>query len=175
LLGLGQADFVAHQTHQVFGIAAVVDGERFVQADAAGEVAQQARADAVEGAGPGQAGGRLAAAHAQHPVQHVAGAVGHLGGGAPRKRQQQDALRIGAAGDQARHPVRQRIGLARAGAGDHQQGPHRRRRGADVVFDGGALLGIEAGEGVFRGDRSGGGGHEAIFVQERLQLYIYPV
>jgi hypothetical protein len=78
---------VAHQAHQVFRIAAVVDGEGLVQADAARVVAQQARADAVEGAGPRQAGGRLAAAHAQHPVQYIAGAVGHFGGGAARKRQ----------------------------------------------------------------------------------------
>jgi hypothetical protein len=71
--------------------------------------------------------------------------------------------------------VRERVGLARTGAGDHQQRAHRRRRQANVVLDGGTLLRIEAGEGIFRGDRSGGGGHEAIFVQERLQLYIYPV
>ena len=59
LLGLRQADLVAHHAHQVFGIAAVVDGERLLQADAPRVLAQQARADAVEGAGPGQVGKRL--------------------------------------------------------------------------------------------------------------------
>ena len=50
VLGLRQADLVAHHAHQVFGIAAVVDGEGLLQADARRVLAQQPRADAVEGA-----------------------------------------------------------------------------------------------------------------------------
>ena len=63
----------------------------------------------------------------------------HLGGGAAREGQQQDAARIGAAHDQVGDPVRQRVGLARAGAGDDEQRPC-------VMLDGAPLLGIERGE-----------------------------
>ena len=63
----------------------------------------------------------------------------HLGRGAAREGQQQDAARIGAVDDQMRDPMRQRIGLARAGAGDDQQraGLGQRR---PAVLDGAALL-----------------------------------
>ena len=67
----------------------------------------------------------------------------HLGGGAARKRHQQDAARIGAADDQMGDPMGERVGLAGSRAGDHQQ---RRRRGQSsrsAMLDGAALLGIE--------------------------------
>ena len=63
----------------------------------------------------------------------------HLGGGAAGEREQQDAPRVGAAGDQVRHAVHQRRGLAGARAGDDEQR-------AVAVRGGGELLGIEVGE-----------------------------
>ena len=72
------------------------------------------------------------------------GAPLHLGGGAAREGQQQDAAGIGAVDDQMGDAVRQRVGLARAGAGNHQQRPGD--VGADAgnaVLDRAALLGIE--------------------------------
>ena len=136
-----------------------MDGERFFQPDAAGILAQQARADAVEGAGPRQAGRRLAAAQAEHAVQHAAGAARHLAGGTPRERQQQDALRIGAALDQPGNPVRQRVGLAGTGAGDDQQRPRYAILGADIVLDGGTLLAVQAGVRVIGSDGDSNDGH----------------
>ena len=77
--------------------------------------AQQPRADRVKGAGPGERAG-----HAGAVAQRVRGdaldAARHLGGGAAREGQQQDAARIGAVDDQMRDAVRQRVGLAGAGA-----------------------------------------------------------
>ena len=69
----------------------------------------------------------------------------HLGGGAAREGQQQDAAGIGAVDDQVGDAMGQRIGLARPGAGNDQQ------RACDIgavagnaVLDGAALLGIES-------------------------------
>ena len=53
----------------------------------------------------------------------------HLGGGAARECQQQDAARIGAVDDQMRDPMGERVGLARAGAGDDQERTGRRNAG----------------------------------------------
>jgi hypothetical protein len=47
--------------------------------------------------------------------------VRHLVGGAARKRQQQDAMRIGALHQQMRDTMRKRVGLARPRARDDQQ------------------------------------------------------
>ena len=71
-VGLRQTLLVAQQAEQVFAVAAVGNGEGRVQADARRVVAQQPRADAVEGAGPGQGGRRLRGAEAQRLVQHAA-------------------------------------------------------------------------------------------------------
>ena len=68
----------------------------------------------------------------------------HLGGGAARKRHQQNPSRIGAVDDQVRDPVRQGVGLAGPCAGDHQE--RRSRRAVllpDAVLDGPPLLWIE--------------------------------
>ena len=56
-------------------------------------------------------------------VEDALGAPLHLGGGAAREGQQQDAVRIGAVHHQMRDPMRQRVGLARARARDDQQRP----------------------------------------------------
>lgn len=71
----------------------------------------------------------------------------HLGSGAPRKRQQQNARRIGTVDDQMRDAMRQRVGLARSGPGDNQQ--WWRNVGAatdDAVFDGATLVVVELGQ-----------------------------
>jgi len=47
---------LAHQSHQVFGVAAIVNGELARQADGLGIFAQQACADAVERSRTGQRG-----------------------------------------------------------------------------------------------------------------------
>ena len=66
LFGLGEAEIVADQVHQVGGILAVVDGEGGIEPDALGVFAQQPRADGVEGAGPGKASVSASGALAQH-------------------------------------------------------------------------------------------------------------
>ena len=136
------------QVDQVGGIVAIVDGEGGIEPDLIRIVAQQPRADAVEGAGPLQRVGHDAGLVAQHLSGDALDAPAHLGGGAPRKRHQQDAPGIGAVDDQMGDPVRQRVGLAGSGAGDHQQRRSRPAvmRGHDAVLDGPALLWIEAFE-----------------------------
>ena len=53
-LGLREAEIVPEQVHQVGGILAIVNREIGIEPDLVSIVAQQPRADAVEGAGPGQ-------------------------------------------------------------------------------------------------------------------------
>ena len=135
----------AGDVHEVLGVAAVEDREVRLQADVARVDAQQARGDGVEGAAPDA----LAAARrvpAEAPPlprgrlgQQRVDAPQHLGGGAAREREQQDAPRVGAAGDEVRDAVHQRGGLAGAGAGDDEQRPV-------AVRGGGELLGIEVVE-----------------------------
>ena len=69
----------------------------------------------------------------------------HLGGGAAREGEQQDAMRVGAAHHQMRDAMRERVGLARTGAGDDQQ---RARVAVRAVLDRRALIRIEAIEVV---------------------------
>ncbi len=164
-----QVQLMPHDIEQIGRVAAVVDGEIGRQADALGVFAQQARADAVEGAGPGQgglvcgAGGRpRAGGIALHGTrQQVAGAAGQLARRPARERQQQDALRIGAMGHQVRHAPAQRLRLAGARARQHQQrAGFRRVRPGNAEFDGLALLVVQLRQvvGRERGLRSGGGG-----------------
>jgi hypothetical protein len=155
LAGVGEPELVPHQVQKVGGVLAVVDGEGRVEADARCVVAQQARADAVEGARPGELGaGKVRPADGD--LAHDAlGAPRHFLRCAARKGQQQDRPGMGARGDQVRDAVRQHVGLARTGAGDHQQRPAAVPV-SDAVFDGMALFGIEAGQiGVRVGFRSG--------------------
>ena len=152
LLRRRQPELVAHQVHQVGGVLAVVDAEAGIEPDAAGVVAQQARADGVEGARPRQLRARQAGAVGGGLREDAAHAPAHLVRRAAREGQQQDAPGVGAGGDQAGHAVRERAGLARAGAGDHQQRPGvDAALGADAVLDRGALGGVERGERI--GDR----------------------
>ena len=137
--------FVPDQVHQVGGILAVVDREGGIETDLVGIFAQQPRADAVEGAGPGQRVGHDAGIVADHLAGDPLDPLRHLGSRAARKRHQQDAPRIGAVDDQMGHAMGQRVGLAGARAGDHQQ---RRERplARRAMLDGPPLLRIEAFE-----------------------------
>jgi hypothetical protein len=47
--------------------------------------------------------------------------LGHLGGGTPRKRHQQDAARVGALDDQMGDPMGEGVGLSGSGSGNDQQ------------------------------------------------------
>ena len=143
--GFGKSLFVPDQVHQVGGIFAVMDREGGIEADLVGVVAQQPRADAVEGAGPGQRVRHHAGIVAQHLARDPLDAFRHFGSGAARERHQQNAPGIGAVDDQMGHPMGERVGLAGPGAGDHQQ----RRKWAGsrrAVLDGAPLFRIEAFE-----------------------------
>ena len=120
---LRQAPLVADEVHQVGRILAIVDRESGVEADLQRLVAQQAGADRVEGAGPGQAFDQRRPPIAQHLAGDPLDAPRHLDGGPARKRHQQDAARVGAVHDEVGDAVRQRVGLARAGSGDDQERP----------------------------------------------------
>ena len=98
-----------------------MDREGSVQSDLIGMLAQQARTDRVERAGPAQ---RLAGrgGFAGHDLpRDPFDAPGHLGRRAPRERHQQDAPRIGAVNDQVGHAMGEGVGLPRAGPSDHEE------------------------------------------------------
>ena len=140
---LRQAELVPDQIHQVGRILAVVDGEVGVEADLLGIFAQQPRADAVERAGPGE---RVAScARVRCPDIRRADALDaalHLGRGAAREGQQQDAARIGAVDDQMGDAMRQRVGLAEPAPAMTSSGPPAPPR-RDAVLDGAPLFGVE--------------------------------
>ena len=116
---------MAHQVHQVGGVLAVVDGEGRSRPMSLGVFAQQPRADAVEGAGPGE---RVGVAPLLPSTLRVMRSTRRaISRGAPRERHQQDAARIGAVDDEMRDAMRERVGLARARAGDDQQRRARAR------------------------------------------------
>src|SRR5262249_32273831 len=79
---------------------------------------------------------------AEHVSRDAPGSALHVGGGAPRERQQQDAARIDSAHDEMGDAMRQRVGLAGARARDDQQG----EGGSEVVaamLDRATLLVVE--------------------------------
>jgi hypothetical protein len=88
-------------------------------------VPQQAVADRVESARPGEALRNLRCLAAQLVVEGLAhdlvGAAFHLQRCTAREGEHEDARRIDAAHRQVRDAMRQRIGLAGARAGDDQQ------------------------------------------------------
>ena len=86
-----QAQLGAHEVHQVGGVLAVEDRERRIHAAALGVLAQQPRADAVEGAGPRQHRMRDARPRVAEAGDDALDAARHLDRGAARERQQQDA------------------------------------------------------------------------------------
>ena len=81
-LGARQAEAVPNHVHQVGGVAAVVDGEGGIEADLGGVVAQDAGADGVEGAGPGEAGGQGGGLVAEDCAGDALDAALHLDRGA---------------------------------------------------------------------------------------------
>ncbi len=112
--------FVPDQIHQVGGIFAVVDRKSGVKADLVGMVAQQTRADAVEGAGPGQLirhdGGIVAHDLAGNPLH----ALRHFGSRPTRECHQQDSPGIGAVDDQMGDAMGEGVGLSGPSPCDHQ-------------------------------------------------------
>jgi hypothetical protein len=82
-LGLGKPKLVAHQVHQVGRVFAVVNGEGWIKADAFSVFPQEAGADAVEGASPGQRIGHHAGLIAENAARDALDALGHFGGGSP--------------------------------------------------------------------------------------------
>ena len=82
--------------------------------------AQQAGGRGVEGAAPDAVCAPPGVAARR---EHRLDPAEHLGGGAAREGEQQDAPRVGAALDEVGDAVDERGGLAGAGAGDDEQGP----------------------------------------------------
>ena len=144
-LGFGKSLLVPDQVHQVGGILAVVNGERGIETDLLGVLAQQPRADAVEGAGPGERVRHNRSIVAQHLARDPLDPLRHFGGRPPRECHQQDAPGVGAVDDQMRHAVCQRVGLAGSSAGDHQKRRAPARFGR-AMLDGAPLFRIEVFE-----------------------------
>jgi hypothetical protein len=114
----GQAEFVAQGVDQVGAVGAIEHPETGWQAEGRGMLAQQARADRVEGSGPGQQVARRSVVVA---AQQQGGPVGHFVGGAPAEGEQQNPRGVDALGDQMGDSMGQSGGLAGAGARDDQQ------------------------------------------------------
>ena len=109
-----------HTREQPLLIVVVVDDEVLAQADGLAPLAQDARAGGVERADP------QAARADPHPIpQQLVDALAQLAGGLVGEGDRQDAARVGAGRDQARHAVGDDARLARAGARDDQQRPGR--------------------------------------------------
>ena len=119
--GFGKSKVVPNQVHQIRGIFAIVDGKGRVEPDLLGILAQQARPDAMERAGPRQGIGHHAGLVAHRLPRDPFNPLCHLGCRPPRKRHEQDPPRVGAVDDQVGNPVRQGVGLAGTGTGNHQK------------------------------------------------------
>jgi hypothetical protein len=147
----GQAEALAQQVDQVFRVGAVVDGERFVEADPRRDGAQEARADAVEGAAPGQARLPAAALPCRAPRAGTRPTRRSISTAA-RREKVSSSRRDGSAParTRTRDPRRQRQRLARSRAGDDEQRAGRRARSGADAEAGGARLGV-----VQRRQRSG--------------------
>ena len=114
-------------------------------------LAQQAVADRMKGAGPGDLASRpdgVRIFRGSRRGQDALRPAGHLGGGASGEGQQQDALRHDAGQDQIGDPVRQRVRLPGARAGDDQQraGELRPAKLGDAVLDRRSLGFVQAAE-----------------------------
>ena len=132
-----EAEAGAGDVHEVFGVAAVHDREVRRHADVACVDAEQAGGGGVERPAPDALRGAAGAVAARRedrldPAQH-------LGGGAAREREQQDAPRVGAALDELGDAVHERSRLAGACAGDDEQR-------SVVVLGGCELVGVELDE-----------------------------
>ncbi len=155
LVPVGKPRLVPRPVHQIRRILAVVNGELRIEAEARRILAQEPRADGVEGARIGRRrrrrGLRRKTAR-QQPLHPPA----ELRRRATRERRQHDALRIGAGEDQRRDPMREHRRLARPRPRDDEQRPGTRWI-ADPVLDRELLRRIELddGRGANQGKRHG--------------------
>ena len=122
LVGLVEMQFGAHHVQQVLGVGPVVDRKRRRQADGFTETVQQPGRDGVIGAAPDRRG-----AGPPEPAEEVLRPAEHIGRRPAGERQEQNAARIDALGDQPGHAMDQGGGLAGAGAGHDQQRPFAMR------------------------------------------------
>src|SRR5204862_8363409 len=84
-----QAQALAQEVDQVFGVGAIVDRERLVEPDPGRDAAQHSRADAVKRAAPGETRRLLQRGEAERFVKDAADAPLHLERGATRERQEE--------------------------------------------------------------------------------------
>lgn len=88
----------------VAGVFTVVDREGRVEADAAGELAEQAGAHAVEGAGPRKATLSQAGVAGRDLGGDALDTADHFVGGPAREGEQQDLARVGPLGEEVERP-----------------------------------------------------------------------
>src|SRR3982074_439899 len=103
-----------------------MNGESRIEADLSRIVAQEPRADPMEGPGPKRIGHDTGVI-ADHPARDPLDTPRHLDGGPAREGHQQDLAGIGAIDDQVGDPVRQGVGLAGPRPGNDEQWPAWRR------------------------------------------------
>ena len=145
-----------------------MDREGLIDADVERVFAKQPRADGVKGARPGERIGHHTGPGSENPRGDPLDAALHLGGGAPREREQHDAARIDARHDQVGDAIGERVGLAGARAGNDEQ---RRNvvESAAAMLDRAALLRIEF--------REIGGAHRSAFPADaavRIEKVLLP-
>ena len=121
----GQSVLVPQEIHQVGGVALIEHRELRQQTQRVGVLGDQPVRHRVEGAAP-QPSGRAAVA------AQGSGAGQHVRGGSAGERQQQHPGRVGAVGQQLRHPRGQRPGLAGSGTGHDHQRPAGVRGGGQL-------------------------------------------
>ena len=133
------------EVHEVRGIFAVVNREGWIEADLLGVLAQQARADAVVGARPGQRIRHDPGIVAKDFARNTFDPPCHLGRGAPRKRHQQNPAGVRALDDQVGDAMGEGIGLAGTRSGNDEQWC-RGQSSLGAVLDCAPLFGIEGFE-----------------------------
>jgi hypothetical protein len=133
------------QVHEVRGIFAVVNREGGIETDLLGILAQQARADAVVGARPGQRIRHDPGIVAQDLARDAFDPLCHRGRRAPRKRHQQNPAGVRTLNDQVGDAMGEGVGLAGTRSRDDEQ-RRRRQSSRGPVLDRTPLLGIESFE-----------------------------
>ena len=103
---------MAHDSKQVFGVPTVVNGERLVEPDAFGVLAQQSCPDTVEGPCPRQLGVPPPSASIERLAQHVPRSADHFLRRPAREGKKQNPLRVDAAEHQVCDAIRKRVGFA---------------------------------------------------------------
>ena len=141
------------KVQQILGVATVVQRKGRVETDGRRVLAQDARADGVEGASPCQAGDQRRNLLAKNLAGDPFDATGHLDRCPPGERHHQDAPGIRAPQDRMGNAVRQRAGLTGAGSGNDQQGIGDRPGAVQDC----ASLGFVQPVEISGGGRGGGG------------------